>query len=118
MDVQKIANLLGFPLHGTRTETEVARYLAGRGMGCLRGVEEKVDHAQRMNDPACPRGGLTSTQRRKTFPTERCRQLTEDLRVFIIQVSLTKGISEPGDFVEMRLHFFGDILRRTTFGHR
>ena len=118
MDVHEIADLLGFPLHCTRTETKVARYLAGRGMGCLRGVEEKVDRAQRMDDPACPRGGLTPTQRRRTFPTERCRQLTADLRVLFIQVSLTEGISEPGDFVETRLHFFGNILRRTMFGHR
>jgi len=87
-------------------------------MRCLRGVEEKVHHAQRMNDSARPRGGLAPDQRRRTFPTESRRQLTAELRVLVIQIGLAEGISEPGDFIETRLHFFGDILRRIMFGHR
>lgn len=65
-----------------------------------RATVEKVDHAQRVNDPARPGGGFASDQRRRAFPTERRRHLAAELRVLVIQVSLAKGISGLGDFVE------------------
>src|SRR5258707_4686932 len=114
---EEIADLLGFGLHGTRTKTEVARYLARRDMGRLRGIEEKVNCAQRMNDPTSPRGGLALAQRRRAFPTERRRQLAAERCVLVIQIGLTEGISQLSDVVETRLHFFGHLGRRTRFGH-
>src|SRR5712692_7469677 len=116
--VQDITDLLGFRLHCTRTKTEVAPDLARRDMGLLRGVKEKIDHAQGMDDAARPGGGLALAQRRRTFSTECGRQLTAEVCILIIQVCLTEGISELRDFVEPRLHVFGNVLRYTAFGHK
>ena len=96
----------------------MARYLARRNMGLLRGVEEKVDRAHRVNDPARPGGGFSPGQRGRAFAAERRRYLTAELRVLVIQVVFAEGICQLGDFVEPRLQLFGNILRRTMFGHR
>lgn len=107
---EEIADLLGFGLHGARTETEVACYLARRDMGFLGGIEEKVHRTQRVNDPARPRGDLALEQWRRAFPAERCRQLTAELRILVIQVSLTECISQLSDVIEPCLHIFGHLL--------
>jgi hypothetical protein len=117
MYFQKVADLLRFSLACTRTDAEIGRDLARGDVGCLRGIEEKVHHTERVYDATCPGVGLTASQRRKSFSTERRRQLAAELRILLVQVLLAEGVSEPGDLVETCLHFFGHILRCAAFSH-
>ena len=76
----------------------------------LRGIEEEVDQAQRMNNPTRPDSGLASPQRRRAFATQGRHQLPAEFLILVIQVGLTEGIGELGDLLEARLHVFGDVL--------
>src|SRR6266568_4805290 len=107
---QQIADLLGFGLHGRGTHLEIFPDLAGRNMGSLGGIEEKVDHPQRMDDPTGPDGGLASHQRRWAFATQGGCELPTELSVLLIQVRAAERISEVGNLLEARLHVLGNVL--------
>ena len=79
-------------------------------MGCLGGIEEKVDHAQGMDDPTGPGGRLALHQRRQTLATQGGCQLAAELRVLLIQVRVTERICEEGNLLEARLHVLGNVL--------
>lgn len=79
-------------------------------MGCLGGIEEKVDHAQSMDDPARPGGSLASLQRRRAFATQGCCELPAELQVLLIQVRAAERIGEVSNLLEARLHLFRDAL--------
>src|SRR5260370_24253061 len=86
-------------------------------VGSLRGIKEKVDHAERVNNSTCPGVGFTPFQRRRAFSTNGCRKFTTELHIFVIQESLTESISKLSDLIKSCLHLFGDILRCTPFRH-
>ena len=93
---QQVADLLGFGLHGTRTQGKVLPDLACRQMGGLGRIEKKVDHVHSMDDPTGPGGSFALHQRREPLATQGGRQLAAELRVLLIQVGVTEGVGRLG----------------------
>src|SRR5262245_3753131 len=83
----------------------------------LRGIEEEVDHADRMEDAAGPRRGLASGHGGGPFSAEGCRHLPAEVRILLVQIGLTEGIGDLADLLETRLQVLGNRLGGRAFGH-